>query len=180
MRNIFLSLIILFFATPALAADTTSSPASLAASTTPLKIGVIDVRMVVQKSAQLRTINATLTRHFKPREQAIIEAQANYKAKQEKYAKTAQSLSDTERSNLEHEIINDRAGLQAMITSFQQDLDNEQNSAMQKLLSQIASIVNSIAAKEHYDLILQADNAPFVADRLNISSQVLAQLSNQN
>jgi outer membrane protein len=144
-----------------------------------LKIGVIDVRAVVQKSPQLQTINTQLTQRFKPREQAIIEAQAKYKSEEDKLNKDGPILSDTERSKLEHQVINDRANLQAMITAFQQDLDNEQNSAMQKLLSQIASIVNDIATSQHYDLILQGDSVPYVTDQLNITNTVLQKLSNK-
>ena len=154
-------------------------PASPTMMAKTLKVGVVDVRTVVQKSSQLQTINTQLTQKFKPREAAIIQAQAHYKAEEEKYNKDAQSLSDTNRTKLEHQLINDRANLQAMITAFQQDLDNEQNSAMQKLLSQIAGIVNGIAQNEHYDLILQGDNVAYVTDPLNITDEVLQKLSAQ-
>ncbi len=150
--------------------DTASSPKVL-------KIGVVDVRAVVQESPQLQALNLQLTQKYKPREQAIIAAQVKFKAEEDKYNKTAGALSDSERTKLQNSLIFDRANLQAMITSFQQDLDNEQNSDMQKLLSQVASIVNDIAKKEHYDLILQADSVPYANADLNITKAVLRNLN---
>jgi len=143
----------------------------------PLKIGVVDVRSVVQKSAQLQNINLQLTQKFKPREQAIVQAQARYREEEDSFNKDGPKLSEAQRTKAEHQIISDRANLQAMITAFQQDLDNEQNSAMQKLLSEIASIVNDTAKTQHYDLILQGDNVPYMTDQLNITDTVLRKLN---
>jgi outer membrane protein len=170
---------LLSFIAPALA-DT--APATTNANTSPvvlktLKIGVVDVRTVVQKSPQLQAINTQLTQKFKPREKNIVDAQAKFKAEQEKYNKEAQNMKPEDRAKLEHQLITDRANLQAEITAFQQDLDNEQNAAMQQLLSQIASIVNDVAKTQGYDLILQGDNVPYVSDSLNLTNLVLQKLS---
>ena len=150
---------------------------TLAPQNVSLKIGVIDVRTTIQKSPQLTTINTELAKTFKPREIKIVDAQAVLKAHEDKIQKDGATMADTDRNALRDKIITERANLQAMITSFQQDLDSAQNNAMQKLLSQIAMIVNDIAKQEKFDLILQGDNVPYVVDRLNITTQVLQQLS---
>lgn len=156
----------------AVASDQPAAPTA-----TSLKIGVIDVRTAIQKSPQLSTINSDLTKVFKPREVKIVDAQATLKADEDKLQKRGPTMNDSDRSALRDKIITERANLQAMITAFQQDLDSAQNNAMQKLLSQIAMIVNDIAKQEKYDLILQGDNVPYVVDRLNITTEVLQQLS---
>jgi len=143
----------------------------------PLKIGVVDVRAVVQKSAQLQQINLQLMNKFKPREQAIVRTQATYKAAQDLFNKEAANFTEAQRNKSERELAAARANLQAMITAFQQDLNNEQNSEMQKLLSEVASIVNDMAQSEHYDLILQGDSVPYVTDKLNMTDMVLQKLS---
>lgn len=165
------------FAQTAAEASTDTDADSATTTNKTLKIGVVDVRAVVQKSPQLQAINLQLMNKFKPREQTIVSTQTSYKAEQDQFNKDAATLTEAQRTQSEHKLISDRANLQAMITAFQQDLDNEQNGAMQKLLSQIASIVNDIAQNEHYDLILQGDSVPYVTDKLNITNTVLQRLS---
>lgn len=168
---------LLSFVIPTFAQDaTTANPTSVVMAKS-LKIGVVDVKTIVQKSPQLQSINTQLTQKFKPREAAIVQAQASFKAEEEKYNKSSGTMSDADRTKIEHQLITDRANLQAMITAFQQDLDNEQNSSMQKLLSQIASIVNGIGKKEHYDLILQGETVAYVTDPLDLTDEVLQKLS---
>jgi outer membrane protein len=177
-RYLMLSLMMLVVPISALAADPVAPiPTLLPTSNSTLKIGVIDVRTTIQKSPQLNAINNDLAKIFKPRELKIVDAQTSLKADEDKIQKDSATMNDTDRNVLRDKIITERANLQAMITSFQQDLDSAQNSAMQKLLSQIAMIVNDIAKQEKFDLILQGDNVPFVIDRLNITTQVLQQLS---
>lgn len=146
-------------------------------NTTSLRIAVVDVKAVVQKSAQLNEINTKLTNTFKPREKKIVDAQATLKAEEDKLQKDGPVMSEADRTQLQDKIIADRANLQGMITSFQQDLDNAQNSAMQKLLSQVATIVDQIAKRDHYDIVLQGDSVPYVVDRLNITNEVLQELN---
>lgn len=160
---------------PAVAAPPATTTATATAAA--LKIGVIDVRTVIQKSPQLNAINTQLATSFKPRETKIVDSQAALKVNEDALQKNGATMNDTDRSALRDKIITERANLQAMITSFQQDLDSAQNSAMQKLLVQIAGIVNDIAKVQKFDLILQGDNVPFVVDRLNITTEVLQQLN---
>jgi len=171
---------LLSIALPSFAETAVQTPTDTGSSATTnkaLKIGVVDVRMIVQKSARLQTINSELVKKFKPREQEIVKAQAKFKATQDQYSKDAPNLSEADRNKREREIINNRVNLQAMITTFQQDLDNEQNGAMQKLLAEIASIVDELAQTEHYDLILQGDSVPYVTAELNITNTVLSKLN---
>lgn len=153
--------------------------AAVTTMATPLKIGVIDVRTVIQKSPQLNAINSQLAKSFKPRETKIVDAQTVLKGDEDKLQKKGAVMNDADRGALRDKIITERANLQAMITSFQQDLDSAQNGAMQKLLVQIAGIVNDLAKTQKFDLILQGDNVPFVVDRLNITAEVLQQLNDQ-
>ena len=177
MRKCFLLAVLMSVITPAFADVSPAAPAPAAFKT--MKIGVVDVRAVVQQSPQLHMIDSQLTQKYKPREQAIIAAQANFKTEEDRLNKDGATMAEPARTKLQQQVINDRARLQAMITSFQQDLDVEQNSDMQKLLSQIASIVNDLAKADHYDLILQGDNIPYVSDELNLTNTILRKLSNK-
>lgn len=159
------------------AAQAPTDTASADTTTKALKIGVVDVRKIVQQSPQLQVINGQLVKKFKPREQEIVRTQAKFKAAQDQYAKEAPNLSEAERTKREHGLLTDRANLQAMITTFQQDLDSEQNGAMQKLLTEIAGLVDEMAQSEHYDVILQGDSVPYVTAQLNITDTVLKKLS---
>lgn len=171
------TVVVLLALCPLIAMAVDPVPVPVAVPNEPLKIGVVDVRTTIQKSPQLNAINTELAKAFKPREMKIVDFQTGLKADEDKMQKEGSVMVEADRILLRDKIITERANLQAMITSFQQDLDSAQNSAMQKLLTQVATIVNDIAKQEHFDLILQGDNVPYVVDRLNVTTQVLQVLN---
>jgi outer membrane protein len=171
MRKLLLIIIALFMVTTAYAVGEPKE-----ASVTAMKIGVVDVRQVLQKIPQMTEVNSQLEKQFKPRQDKIVEAQKSLKESEDKLNKEGAVMGDTQRSALQDKIIAERANTQAMISTFQQDLSNAQNRSMQKLLAQIAGVVNKIAKDDKYDLILQGENVPYVSDKLNVTERVIQEM----
>jgi outer membrane protein len=169
MRKLLLSVIT--------AASLFASAAIAAPATTNLKLGVIDVQQILQKSPQIAAINNQLTKEFKPRQDKIVAAQKDLQAEADKLNKNGSTMSDADRNKLQDQIIADKANVQGMAISFQRDLQQAQNKAMQDFMNQLTGVVNDVAKKNGYDLILQRAGVPYANNNLDITAQVLQELN---
>jgi outer membrane protein len=163
MKKLLLSLLpvvgLFLFGSSAMAAD--------------LKIGVVDVRLVLQKSPQMAVSNSELQREFKPRETEVSDAQKTLQADAEKLNRNAASMSQDDRNKAQEKLLEERTKLQTLASSFQKDLAKAQNQAMQKLLTKVGNIVSGIAKENKYDIVLQRDSVPYAKPDMDITNQVI-------
>lgn len=143
------------------------------ADTTSLKIGVIDVQQIMQKSPQVAAMNQSLSKQFKPRQEKIIAAQKSLQDEVDKLNKNGATMSAADKSKLQDQITNDRNTVQNMVIGFQHDLQAAQSQDMQSFMSSLVTAVNSVAKSGGYDLILQRNGVPYVGSNLDVTSQVL-------
>jgi outer membrane protein len=142
------------------------------------KIGVIDVREIMQKSPQVAALNAKLTKEFQPRQGKIQAAQKTLQAEIDNLNRNGTTMSDADRNKLQDQIIADRSNVQGMILAFQRDVNTEQTQDMQGFIQKLKTAVDDVAKKGNYDLILQRAGVPYVSPSLDITNQVLAELGN--
>lgn len=166
MRTIFKSLVAAFavaFAGASFAAD--------------INIAVIDVQEILQKAPQIKKINDALTSKFKPRQEKILAQEEKLKADVQKLEKNNAVLSASEKSKLQEEIVNQKRDLQRLGQDYQQDLTSEQNKSMQQFFTQLKAVIDKIAQKGQYALILQKEGVPYAASKIDITQQVIKDLS---
>ncbi len=138
-----------------------------------IKLGVVDLQQVMQKSTQITTINNQLTKQFQPRQQKILAAQKSLQTEIEQLNRNSATMTETDRNKLQDQVIADRANVQGMMLAFQRDVNTAQNEAMKKFMAQLNTIVSNIAKAGNYDLVLQRAGIPFVKNELDITSQVV-------
>lgn len=141
-----------------------------------VKIGVVDVREVLQKAPQMAAISADIQKQFKPREAKIVAAQKELQAKVDKLNRDASVMSEAERTQLQDKVISEKATLSGMVASFQQDLNNAQNKSMQNLMAQINKIITKIGTDGKYTTIVVRDATAYFDKALDITPQVIQQL----
>lgn len=141
-----------------------------------IKVGVINVQSIMQKSPMVAQLNKQLQAQFQPRQDQLVKAQNDLQAEVDKLNKNGAVMSNADRSALQDKIIADRANLQGLSQSFQQDLNSAQSQAMQQFMGKLQAAVNTVAANGKYDLILQRSGTPYVSNALDVTDQVLAQL----
>lgn len=142
-----------------------------------VKIGIVDVRDVLQKAPQMAAISADIQKQFKPREAKIVAAEKELQAKMAKLKRDGSLvMSEDERAQLQNKVISEKATLSGMIASFQQDLNNAQNKAMQNLMTQINTIITKIGADGKYTMIVVRDATAYFDKALDITPQVIQQL----
>lgn len=142
-----------------------------------LKVGVIDLHEILDKTPQLKKINDDLKKQFGPQEEKIKKAQQALMDESKKYERDNTTMSASDRKNLQEKILKDRQDLQQMSIDFQQKAAAEQGKAMQKLLEQIQAIIKQVAEKNKLNLVLQKEGVPYFDEKLSITNQVVKQLA---
>lgn len=153
------------------------SSVSAAEATNGVKVGVVDMQQVLQKSNQIKTINDQLTKQFKPRQDKIIAAQKSLQDEANKLAKDGSVMSADEKGKLQDKVIKERADLQGVAVAFQRDVSAAQNQAMQTFMTKFNNVVSEVAKTNNLDLVLQRAGVPYVKDNLDITKQVIDQLN---
>lgn len=154
--------------------------ASSSAVADPVKIGVIDLQQIMQKSSQIAAINNQLTKDFKPRQEKIVTAQKDLQTETDQLTRNSATMTETDRNKLQDKLIADRSNVQAQMLTFQRDLNAAQNQAMQKFMTQLNDVVSKVAANGGFDLVLQKAGVPFVKTSLDVTNQVLEQLNKKS
>ncbi len=141
-----------------------------------LKIGVVDMNQVLQKSPLMISLNDGLNKQFKSRQDEINSAQKSLQ--DELYSLNSNTtMSADERSKLQNKIINDKANVDVMTTTFQKDLAIAKDGASQKFMTKLADVLNKVAKDGRYDIIEQRTNLLYINSALDITSQVIPQVS---
>lgn len=141
-----------------------------------LKIGVVDMNQILQKSPLMISLNDGLNKQFKSRQDEINTAQKQLQ--EELYQlNSSTTMSQEDRSKLQNKIINDKANVDVMTTTFQKDLAIAKDAASQKFMTKLAEVINKVAKDGRYDIIEQRTNLLYINTSLDITPQVLQQVS---
>lgn len=142
-----------------------------------LRVGVIDLQQIMQKSSQIAAMNSSLTKEFKPRQDKILATQKQYQDETDQLNRNSATMAEADRNKLQDRIFADRANLQGMMMSFQRDVETARTQAQQKFMDQLNTVVNNVAKAKSFDLILQRAAAPYVKSDLDLTNEVLDQLN---
>lgn len=141
-----------------------------------LKVGVVNLDEVLQKSALAMKLNAKISTDFQPRQDALNAAQKKLQDSVDQLTYTAYKLSPEERNNLQNKIATQRRDLEAMAQSLQRDLNMAQTQGSQSILTKLNEIIQKIAKDGSYDMILTSANLLYLNNTINITPQVTDQL----
>lgn len=143
----------------------------------PFKIGVIDINEVLQKSPQRQALATELQNEFSGRQKQLVDMSKELQKLEEKAKRDKSVLSTTQLSQLEQDIVKKRREFKTAQESFQEDAALKENQKTQKLFLEIGTIIDDIAKKEQFDLILRREAAPFyISQRVDITDQVVQQM----
>jgi outer membrane protein len=142
-----------------------------------LKIGIIDVNQILQKSPLMISLNAELVKKFQSRQDEVNNAQKVFQDETNKLATDNGVMSPADRTKLQNQIINDRANALILDATLQRDIAIAKDAALQKFSAKLNSVIAKIAKDGNYDLIQQNTNFAYVNSRLDITAQVLQQLT---
>lgn len=151
--------------------------AATAVSAADTKIGTVDMRAILSASPQAKAVAEKLKNEFKGREDKIVAVEKGLKEKAEKLQRNSAVMSEAEKGKLEKDIVIAQRELQRLQNEFREDANMRQQEETKKLLDRINVVIQDVAKKDNYDLIIHIDAAPFASKSVDITDKVMKAIS---
>lgn len=141
------------------------------------KIGVVDMATVFEQLPQREQIAQQLKTEFGDRMATVQKMQKELRNLVEKQQRDAALMSDKQKTDLVRKMESLQSELQLKGKALDEDLRRRQGEEQNKLLVTVQKVINKIAKKAKYDLILQRGAVVYAKPAADISSDVVEALS---
>lgn len=141
------------------------------------KIGVVDLQKIMQTSSQMKSIQAKLESEFKSRRDKLVAMEDGLKKDMEKFKRDTAIMSQTQRKDLEKQIVGTQQQFEREGQQYQQELSTAHNEAMEEFYNKIRAAIAKVAESEKYDLVFQKDAAPFSVEKLDVTAKVMQEIN---
>jgi outer membrane protein len=142
-----------------------------------LRIGVVNTARILNEAPQVKEARERLKNEFAEREQGLSKIRDELKAKEEKLQRDGAIMSDEQRRQLEHDLVNGKRDFVRAQNEFREDLNIRQNEIFSKVQHDIQQVIHQLAREQQYDLILE--NFVYASDKVDITNLVLQRLNQQ-
>jgi outer membrane protein len=151
------------------------SAAGTAAQSQELKIGYVNSERVMKEAVPAKAAQAKLEAEFSKREKDLTDLGARLKTAADKLEKEAPTLSETERSRRQRDLVEQDREFQRKRREFQEDLNSRKNEELAAVLERANKVIKQIFDQEKYDLIVQ--DAVHWSARVDITKKVIDALN---
>ena len=152
------------------------SSVAVSASGQELKIGYVNSERVVRESDIAKRSQAKLEAEFSKREKDLNDQNSALRAQAEKLDRDAPTLSETEKTRRQRELVELDRDLQRKHREFQEDLTQRKNEELSSIAERANRTIKQIADAEHYDLIVQ-DPVIYASPRVDLTKKVIDALN---
>ncbi|MEG3754664.1 OmpH family outer membrane protein [Psychromonas arctica] len=141
------------------------------------KIGVVFPSKVMQESPQRAQVIKKLEAEFKGRYQKLQSLEKEIKTLQTKIQKDGELLGKSEVTKLQRELEVKVSEYKLSRKAFEEDQRRRQSEEQQKTLKVVRDVISNIAKEGQYDIILNGEQIVFSKPGLDISDQVIQEIS---
>jgi outer membrane protein len=149
-----------------------------AASAAELKIGFVNAAQVLEAAPQADAARKRLEKEFSPRDKKLVASQQAVHKLEEKLGRDGAIMSESERRKLERDILSQKRELKRAQEEFREDLNIRRNEAFDKLRRRVFEVINDIAKKEKYDLVV-SDGVVYANARIDLTKTVVSRLKQE-
>jgi outer membrane protein len=142
-----------------------------------LKIGYVNSERVLREATPAKAAQSKLETEFGKREKELNDTAARLKAAADKLDKEAPTLSESDRTRRQRELVEQDRDLQRKRREFQEDLNQRKNEELAAVVERANRVIKQIFDQEKYDLILQ--EVVFAGPRVDITEKVIKALNAQ-
>jgi len=137
-----------------------------------LKIGVVNVPVLMERAPQAKVAMDALQEEFAPRQRDILAKQKEYEELGEKVQRDIQVMGETERRNAENDLRNLQREVTRLQNEFREDLNLRRNEELGSLQRSLLQEVQTYAKSVGFDLVV-GDGVLYASDAVNITENVL-------
>ncbi len=141
-----------------------------------LKIGFVNIPAVLEKAPQAEKAKKRLEEKFSPRDKQLVAQQKEIQTLEEKMTRDSAVISDSERGNLERDILNKKRDAKRSQQEFSEDFNASRNEELGKLQRRIVEAIREIAKDQKFDLLL-TDGVIYASEQIDVTAQVQQKLS---
>jgi outer membrane protein len=152
------------------------SSIAVSAQAQELKIGYVNSERVLREADPAKKAQAKLEAEFGKREKDLNDQNTSLRAQAEKLDRDSPTLSETEKTRRQRELVELDRDLQRKHREFQEDLNQRKNEELQSVAERANRAIKAIGEAEHYDLILQ-DPVIFTSARVDLTKKVIDALN---
>ena len=145
---------------------------ALPATAQELKIGVVNIPVLMERAPQTKAAMDALQEEFAPRQREFLAKQKEFEDLTAKVQKDIAVMGETERRNAEKNLRDLQREVTRLQTEFREDLNLRQNEELGLLQRALLKEVQDYAAQEGYDLVV-GDGVLFASSAVNITEAVL-------
>jgi outer membrane protein len=143
------------------------------ASAQDVKIGVVNINVLMEQSPQAQRAMEALQEEFAPRQRSIMAKQKEFEDLAAKAQRDAAVMGETERRNTESQLRELQRDLQRMQEEFREDLNLRRNEEIGNLQRSLLKEVQDYAQQAGFDLIM-GDGVLYASSAVNVTEAVLA------
>ena len=137
-----------------------------------VKIGVVNVPVLMEQAPQARVAMEALDEEFKPRQREIIAKQTEFQERTEQVQRDLAVMGETERRNAEKDLRELQREVTRLQNEFREDLNLRRNEELGNLQRSLLKEVQDYAQGAGYDLVV-GDGVLFASSAVNITENVL-------
>ncbi len=140
-----------------------------------LKIGVVSVERILTEAPQVDAVNTSMLERFGPQRDELQKLEKAITKLQENYKRNELVMTDDKLNEKKKEIIGKIQILKQQEAQLSQEVATVRNQELAVLQQQVSGIIEDIAKKGKYSLIL-SEGVAYTDDKLDITNKVLDQM----
>ena len=145
------------------------------ASAQELKIGFVNTDRIFREANTAKAAQVKLEQEFSKREKELVDLGNTIKAASEKFEREAPTLSESQRSLRQRQLMDQDRDFQRKRREFQEDLNTRKNEEQQVVIERANRAVRQVAEAEKYDVIFQ--EAVYINPKHDITDKVIRSLN---
>jgi len=145
---------------------------SISAEAQEVKIGVVNIPLLMEQAPQARVAMEALDEEFQPRQREIVARQTEFQELTEKVQRDLAVMGETERRNSEKELRDLQREVTRLQNEFREDLNLRRNEELGNLQRSMLKEVQEFAEGAGYDLVV-GDGVLYASTAVNITENVL-------
>ena len=139
------------------------------------KMGFVNTERIFREAASAKQAQAKLEQEFAKREKDLVDAGNALKTASEKFEREAPTLSESQRTARQRQLVDQDRDFQRKRREFQEDLNARKNEEQQVVVERANRAVKQVAESEKYDVIFQ--EAVYIHPKHDITDKVIKVLN---
>lgn len=141
------------------------------------KIAVINVQEAISQIPQAAVLMQSLEAEFKDEKAVIEKLQKDLTFEDENFKRNGSLMSEKEKTTLQNKMATLYQDYQVKVKEFQQKISQRKNQETNKLLALVTQVVDNIAAKEDFSLVISKQAVVYSKPSTDITAKVVEQVS---